>query len=253
MVMRLVAVDHAVHLGDAASNDGDPDHADGEDAEGAQKDLEPVVAHSFTPGEPGPSIDRAPGLARRPGRSNVSTRDAIRPGKVSVIEVEGLQKVYGDLRGGPGPDLPGGARRGGRPGRAQRGRQDHHPPLPRRDHDPDPWADPDRGPRPRDRPGGGQVGAGVRPRRAASLRISHGRGAPALRGPTLSGGGRRSASPRRARASWSWRTERTLPPGGALPGHEAEARDRLRPDPRPRAPSCWTSRSPGSTRSASAA
>ena len=176
-------------------DDGHADHADGEDAQGAEQDLQPEVAHRF-------------GL-RPAGQAtclNVPTRDAQTQGKVSVIEVEGLQKVYGDLAAVQ--DLSFQVQPGEVLGLVgpERRRQDHDPALPGRDHGPDPGPDPGRGARPGRGPGRGQVRPGVRSRRAPPVRVPHGRGAPPLRRPALPGRPTsRPGSPACSR-SWSWAT-----------------------------------------------
>ena len=206
---------------------------DGKDAEGAQQDLEPVVAHSFTPGEPGPSIDRAP-AGEAPGRLMFQLETPT--GKGKFHRDRGRRPAKGVRRPcrGPGPDLPGAARRGGRPGRAQRGRQDHHPALPRRDH--------------RSRPAGGCGSPGhdlATDPVAAKSALAFIPDEPHLFEYLTVEEHLRFVARLYRVADVDARIPGVLreleledraarPPGGALPGHEAEARDRLRPAARPR-------------------
>ena len=158
------------------------------------------------------------------------------------------------LPGGPGALLPGAARRGAGPGRAQRRRQDHDHPQHRRAS-----SSPRRG-RIRigghdlaTRPGGGQVARS--PSSPTSRTCSTTSRSRSTSGSWAGSTGWRTwtRGSRRCSRSWSWRTKRSALPGRALAGHEAEAGDRLRPAARAHGRCCSTSRSPGSTRSASGA
>src|SRR6266404_1889461 len=127
----------------------------------------------------------------------------------------------------PGALVPGAAWGGARAGGPQwRGQDDDHSKH-RRDHHSHPRPDQHRRARPREGCGGGEIAARLHSRRAASVRLPHGRGTPPVRGPALPGGGHRAADSRPARRAGSLR-QAIGAARGALARHEAEAGHRLR-------------------------
>ena len=134
-----------------------PDHADGEHGQGSEQDSQPVGSHTVRPPGPlagvrhptkGDTLQPETFRVRRKFHPRAPQRQCLPASGIAVIEVEGLEKLYGDLPGGPRALLPGAARGGAGPGRAQRRREDHDDPEHCRHHHTQPGQDPDRRARP---------------------------------------------------------------------------------------------------------
>ena len=131
-----------------------------------------------------------------------------------MIEVEGLREAVWRLPGGPGALLPGASRArclgwSGRTAPARPPPSEASPESSSRAGAGSGSAGHDLAPR----SGRGQVAAGLHPGRAASVRVPHGRGAPAIRRPAVPGGRRQTTGSPACWRSWS-----SIDKRGALPG-----------------------------------